>query len=370
MKKKQKTQLIMIAIVIAIVLIIVAIGIVLVKLLGGSELESLYLSPDFADQELNVNSNYEFTIIADPSDAKLKKLEYYVEGTNAEFEGSDDYEDGAILYTGTEGVVTVCVMLDDVESNYLSFNVVDMEARAQAAAAEAQAIAEAQAQADAEAEAQKMEEIENAEAEAEYQQNTQYVVVTKDKVNIRDAASTDGGKLGQATNGDSFTFIEEVDGWFKFEYNGSTGYVRNDMARIVSETELEEAKAAETQAKAETSKQEEKPKEEKKQETAANPVDTAAQAAASQAVAEQQAALAAAQAQQELMAQAAAAAAAAPAAPVGGTIIHCTDGACMVTPAQLNTIHATWDFAGDAVEMAGHHSVGELEAVIGSVTRM
>lgn len=364
MKKRQKTQLIMIAIVVAVLIIIAAIIFVVVKLLSGSELESLYLSPDFADQELNVNSNYEFTIIADPSDAKLKKLEYYVEGTNAEFEGSDEYEDGAVLYTGTEGVVTVCVMLDDVESNYLSFNVVDMEARAQAAAAEAQAIAEAQAEAEQQAQAEAEAEVQ--EAEAEYQQNTQYVVITKDKVNVRDAASTDGGKLGQVTNGDSFTYSEEVDGWFKFDYNGSTGYVRNDMAKIVSETELEEAKNAEQQAKTETA-QEEKPKEEKKQEST-NTADASAQAAANQAVADQQAALAAAQAQQELMAQAAAAAAAAQ--PAGGTVIHCTDGNCMVTPAQLNTIHATWDFAGDAVEMAGHHSIGELEAVIGSVTRM
>jgi len=364
MKKKQKTQLIMIAIVLAVVLIITAIVVVVIKLLAGSDVESLYISPNFADQELNINSNYEFSVIADPSDAKLKKLEYYVEGTNAEFEAGDD-EDSAVLYTGTEGVVTICVMLDDVESNYLSFNVVDMEARAQQQAAEAQALAEAQAEAEAQAQAE-TEAVEAEQAEAEYQQNTQYVVITKDKVNIRDSASTDGGKLGQATNGDSFTYHEEVDGWFKFDYNGSEGYVRNDMARIVSETELEEAKNSEKQAKEETAKQEEKPKEEQKQNTE-NSTDAATQAA-NQAVADQQAAL---QAQQELLAQAqAAAAAAAASTPVGGTVIHCTDGNCMVTAAQLNTIHATWDFAGDAVEMAGHHSISELEAVIGSVTRM
>lgn len=49
----------------------------------------------------------------------------------------------------------------------------------------------------------------------------------------------------------------------------------------------------------------------------------------------------------------------------GLTPIHCKDGTCYVTAAQLATIHATWDFAGDAIEMAGHHNIGELEAVIG-----
>ena len=57
--------------------------------------------------------------------------------------------------------------------------------------------------------------------------------------------------------------------------------------------------------------------------------------------------------------------AAAAAAAAAGTPIACKDGTCYVTPAQLQKIHATWDFAGDAIEMAGHHSIGELEAVIG-----
>ena len=67
---------------------------------------------------------------------------------------------------------------------------------------------------------------------------------------------------------------------------------------------------------------------------------------------------------------AAAALAAQQAVQAAGTVINCKDGKCLVTPAQLDKIHATWDFAGDAVEQAGHHTISELEAVIGSVTRM
>lgn len=44
--------------------------------------------------------------------------------------------------------------------------------------------------------------------------------------------------------------------------------------------------------------------------------------------------------------------------------ILCKDGTCYVTAEQLVLIHQAWDFARDAIEMAGHHNIGELEAVI------
>lgn len=73
--------------------------------------------------------------------------------------------------------------------------------------------------------------------------------------------------------------------------------------------------------------------------------------------------------QQKQLAESAATQAAAAQAAAKGTVVNCKDGACIVTPDQVNKIHATWDYAGDAMEMAGHHSISELEAVIGPVTK-
>lgn len=72
------------------------------------------------------------------------------------------------------------------------------------------------------------------------------------------------------------------------------------------------------------------------------------------------------QAAEELAAQQAAAAAAAATSTSGLTPINCKDGTVYLTPAQIGTVHATWDYAGDALEMATHHSIAELEAVVGA----
>ena len=172
----------------------------------------------------------------------------------------------------------------------------------------------------------------------------------------------------------------EVEVWSEITYDNDEAYIKTEYLQVLTDEEA----AAELEAQEQKEIEDALKVAEEKQLSADEAVAQAAAAAQAQ-LAQQQAqpaadanaqaaadaaalqAAAEAQAAAELAAQQAAAAQAAAAQQAAGglTPIHCKDGTCYVTAAQLNTIHATWDFAGDAIEMAGHHNIGELEAVIG-----
>ena len=334
MKRRKKKQLQMMAILIAFFLIVAGVLFLIIwgvkSLFFNNKVESIALAPDFAETELDVNLDYTFSITATPADAKLKDLEFITDNTNVTLEATDD--GGAVMHTYGEGVVTVCVKQGDIESNYLTFNVVD------SAAAEAARIAEEEAaiQAAAEAEAQ-------AAAAAESQaKKVQAYVRTIDRVRIRKSPSTDSNDniITTCEIGEVYLRLEEVDDWSRIVYEDGEAYIKSEFVEVLSDEEA--AQAQEDQKNKDVEDALKKAEEQSQQAAAADPV--AAQAA--------------------LDAKAAAAQAAAQAAATG-TAIHCKDGTCYVTPSQLQTIHATWDFAGDAIEMAGHHSISELEAVVG-----
>lgn len=54
-------------------------------------------------------------------------------------------------------------------------------------------------------------------------------IKVKENVNIRAGANTDSEILGKANGGDTFTLIEEVNGWCKFKYDGKDAYIRGDF---------------------------------------------------------------------------------------------------------------------------------------------
>ena len=56
------------------------------------------------------------------------------------------------------------------------------------------------------------------------------VTITKSDVNIRSKAGTDGDVLGKAANGSNYTLKGESGEWYEIDYNGQSGFVRNDMA--------------------------------------------------------------------------------------------------------------------------------------------
>ena len=246
-------------------------------------LKSIQISPDFAEQELDIDTDYTFTVVTDPTKANLKNAEYVANNGYATITVSETEKGKFTLHTMAEGTITVVVRDWDTEteSNALTFEVVD-QARVAAEAAEAQAKAEAEAAAAAEAQAQ-------AEAEAAAAA-ARKLVMTTDKVKVRATPSTDGDVKALVELGEVFTKIEDVeDGWTKIEYEGEEAYIKSDYLKEVTE---EEATQAQEEA---TIKKTEEESEDKKEDTTTT-TDTAASDAAAKKAADDAAALAAQQA--------------------------------------------------------------------------
>ena len=349
MSSRKRNTLIMM--IISLVLGVAVIISLVLLILQRTGLETITINPSFADTELDVNMDYIISVNTDPSGANIAKFDYESDSTAVTFEYKDDGI--ALLHTSGEGAVTVYVKSGKIESNKLTFNIVDKAAQAAAEAAQAQAEAEAAAAAEAEAAAA-------AEAEAAAAAQVRYIKCIKDNVNIRSSASTDGDVLGKAKLNDTFEVINDDGSWTEFKYGDKSGFMRNDMIEMLPEGETPsvtppQESTQETEKKEET-KKEEQTAEQKAAEEAKKAEEEAKKAQEEELKKQQEATAAALAAQQAVQA--------------AGTVINCKDGKCLVTPAQLDKIHATWDFAGDAVEQAGHHTISELEAVIGSVTRM
>lgn len=54
-------------------------------------------------------------------------------------------------------------------------------------------------------------------------------ITVKENANIRSQPNTDSESLGKASSGDTFTLVEEKDGWCKFTYDGKDAYIRSDL---------------------------------------------------------------------------------------------------------------------------------------------
>ena len=54
-------------------------------------------------------------------------------------------------------------------------------------------------------------------------------ITVKENAKIRSQPNTDSDSLGKASSGDTFTLVEEKDGWCKFTYDGKDAYIRSDL---------------------------------------------------------------------------------------------------------------------------------------------
>lgn len=93
------------------------------------------------------------------------------------------------------------------------------EEAAAAKKAEEEAAKKAEEEAKAAEEAKKKEEQEKANATKK---------IATDKINVRDAASENGNKLGQLEKGQEVTCYAVENGWAKIDYNGTKAYVKAD----------------------------------------------------------------------------------------------------------------------------------------------
>ena len=326
MRKKRMTQLLVMAAAVFILVIIVAVAVLLLK--NVKKLKSITLTPNFAETELDVNQDYVFSIKGNPSKAKLKSLEYNVDDATATFEkGSEDGT--AVLHTGAEGVVTVYIKKDKIESNKITLQVVDQARKAEEEAAAAEKAAE-EARLAAEA----------AEAEQEDATAATLVMVTGDNVRMRAEANTDCEIVRTCKQGETYERIESVDDWTKINYEGRECYIKSEFLKEVTAEEAESAKA-----ELANKKEEQKPAEQNNND----------QAAADAAAAEAEQAKKDAEAAQAAADEAAKAAAAA-----GSVTINCSDGPAQFSKAEYDYFVATWSYTGMADEMMGHHSAAEL----------
>ncbi len=382
MKRRKKAQLQMLLSLVAILIILIVVVIVIVSLVKGAgskkKLESLTLTPSFAEQELDVNKDYIFTFAMSPDTAKVgdDEIDYIIDAGNATFES---YGEGkAILHTYSAGPVTVCIRSkgkEKVESNYLYYNIRDIAA--EQAAAQAEADARAQAEADAQA-------LQEAKAAAEEAAAKPTYVKTNDNVRMRKSPSTESDEniIKKCAIGEVYLRLETVDDWSRLQYEEGEAYIKSEFLDSISDEEAQtylaahgkSTEGAEADALAaadvvaaaqEKSKEEEAAKaaleaaqaEARKQaESGAVDPTLAAQQQAAAELAAQQAALEAAQ-------QQAPAAPAAPVAPAGGVPVVCKDGTAMFTPAQVQYFHGLWDYTGQYEEMVSHHSIGELRTL-------
>lgn len=341
MSSRKRNTLIMM--IISLVLGVAVIISLVLLILQRTGLETITINPSFADTELDVNMDYIISVNTDPSGANIAKFDYESDSTAVTFEYKDDGI--ALLHTSGEGAVTVYVKSGKIESNKLTFNIVDKAAQAAAEAAQAQAEAEAAAAAEAEAAAA-------AEAEAAAAAQVRYIKCIKDNVNIRSSASTDGDVLGKAKLNDTFEVINDDGSWTEFKYGDKSGFMRNDMIEMLPEGETPSVTPPQESTQ-ETEKKEETKKEEQTTE------QTAEQKAAEEAKKAQE---------EELKKQQEALLAAAAAQPAVATGKMPDKGAwsyqgVTFTANQVAHFHALWDYTGDAAEMATHHSAAELQKV-------
>ena len=332
--------------IISLVLGVAVIVSLILLILQRTGLESITINPTFADTELDVNMDYIISINTDPSGVKTKKFSYESDSSAVTFESKDDGT--AVLHTMGEGAVTVYVKKGKIESNKLTFQIVDKAAQAAAEAAAAQAQAEAEAQAQAAA-----EEAAAAEAEAAAAQVT-YIKCIKNDVNIRSNASTDGDVLGKAKLGDTFEVINNDGAWTEFKYGDKSGFMRNDMIEVLPEgdtpsltsaSETTQTEEKKEEAKTEE-KKEEKPAEEKKEEKTAEQKAAELQEAAQKAFEEDLK-----KKQEELAAQAAL-----------GPVPVWSFGGKNFSSAEVQIFKNNWGHLdGGWEEWAKHHGAGELK---------
>lgn len=338
-------------IIVAVLAVAIIISLVLL-ILQRTGLEKITINPTFADTELDVNMDYIISVTTDPSGANIEKFNYEADSSSVTFDFKDDGT--AVLHTTGEGAVTVYVKKGKVESNKLTFQIVDKAAQAAAA----------QMVADAQAEQERLEQEQAAaEAEQEAETSVTYIRCIKEDVNIRSNGSTDGDVLGKAKKGDTFELINDNGEWTEFKYGDGSGFMRNDMIETVSEGEDVSVSEPAAEEPKKEEKKEEKPAEQAQatqptaEEQAAAEAKKAEEAAAKAAEEEAKKQAEAAQAAAELAAQQAAMAATG-ALPASGAWIY--QGKTF-TAKQVAYFHAKWDYTGDAAEMVTHHSAGELQ---------
>ena len=184
--------------------------------------DSLILSPSMESQELSVNSDYIIHVQYEPANASLSNVTYNIDHPNlASITFDADQPSVLTLHTKEEGSVCISAVTGTVESNVLSYEIIDYDRIAREQLAAAEKAAEEQRRKEAEAEEQRRqaeaeEQRRQAEAEAEEQrrqaeaeeQRRQAEAEAEEQRRQAEAeqlaAASSNGSSGSGSNGNSF----------------------------------------------------------------------------------------------------------------------------------------------------------------------
>lgn len=118
--EKQKKMTIIVSILSALSLIIMIFSLATYK-----PLKSIEISSDMSGQELEINQDYIINVTYEPENASNSDFIYNVDNFCATFEKSGDDDGKAVLHTKSEGTITISVSSGTIDSNSLTFTIVD-----------------------------------------------------------------------------------------------------------------------------------------------------------------------------------------------------------------------------------------------------
>ncbi len=215
-------------------------GIITVGAIGGSiylysasrRLQSIQLLPDFEETTLDVEEPYYFSVITTPSEAKINNIKCVVDDPNSTFEICENGK--ILLVTGkSENTFSLYVECDDIKSETLSYEIIDLKAHKQKENADsAESAMELR-----EGESNDSNMTDNSDLPKELKPEKMYVIAAGDNVNIRSDSSTNGDVLGKARRGDKFEKVEEIDDWTHILYNDKDAFIKTEFLDTISEEE-------------------------------------------------------------------------------------------------------------------------------------
>lgn len=313
---------------VAVFVLVAAIVLMVVLYRAMRTLKAVTLVPNFSETELETDTDYTFIVKSEPFNADIKSLEYNVDDPSADFSASVEPHK-AILHTGQAGTVTLYVSLGKVESDRISYTVIDHSVQEEPSVNLPEDVPEDDGAAEA------------AEAPVEEAAEVRIVTVTGDNVRMRSEPNTDCEVVKTCEKGETYTFIEVTGEWTGVDNEGKECYIKSEF--------VEESVVQSEQAQA--------PQNASAGQEGADSAQAGAESSGNTGSSDKNAG---ADGSQE-------AAGSSDKKPDEGTKIGegmvevlCKDGKAMFTQAEYDYFVATWSYTGMADEMMTHHTADEL----------
>ncbi len=296
--RKRRTTRILVTVIAVLVLVIVLVCIILLYR-NMKKLKAVSIVPNFSEEELEPDTDYSFTVKTQPFNADIKSLEYIVSDSSSQFTASEEPHK-AILHTGNAGSITIYVQLGKIESEKMSFMVVDHSVQ--------------EVVTDNFDDIEKPSEVpaDTEVTEEPEKETVKIVTVTGDNVRMRAEPNTDCDIVKTCNKGETYTFIEVTGDWTGVDNDGKESYIKSEFVEV--EEKVQESENREQDSLGNDTGNE----------------DGNGKTETTTKIGE------------------------------GMVEVECQDGKALFTQAEYDYFVATWAYTGMADEMMTHHSAAEL----------